>query len=116
MPQRTSIEMVPEAITERSRDDLEKVETNASALYNTLPLWRKSILVFVTSWTTLGACFSSTSLLSANNEIALDLGTTPNVINLSTGGLLFALGMSSLVWGPVAAVRLLFLVQVVDCC
>jgi hypothetical protein len=96
--------MVPQVVTQRAKSDLEKVETNASALYDTLPLWRKSILVFVTSWTTLGACFSSTSLLSANKEIAAELGTTPNVINLSTGGLLFAMGISSLVWGPIAAV------------
>lgn len=87
-----------------STSDLEKVETNASALYSTLPLWRKSLIVFVLSWSTLAACFSSTSLLSASTEIAADFHTTPNTINLSTGGLLLAMGLSSFVWSPLSSI------------
>ena len=88
-----------------TRNDLSKIETNASALYSSIPLWKKCIIVFATSWSTLGACFSSTSLLSAGQEIAQDLGTSVEAVNLSTGGLLVAMGLSSLIWSPVAAVR-----------
>ncbi|KAJ4299303.1 hypothetical protein N0V90_004547 [Kalmusia sp. IMI 367209] len=83
---------------------LSKVETNASALYDSLPLWRKCVIVFATSWTTLAACFSSTSLLSASSEISADLGGTKEAVSLSTAGLLVALGVSSLVWSPIAAI------------
>jgi hypothetical protein len=87
-----------------SSNALSKVETNASALYNSLPMWHKCMIVFVTSWATLAACFSSTSLLSASAEIAADLGGTKEAVSLSTGGVLLALGISPLFWSPVAAV------------
>jgi hypothetical protein len=87
-----------------SSNALSKVETNASALYNSLPMWHKCMIVFVTSWATLAACFSSTSLLSAGTEIAADLGGTKEAVSLSTGGVLLALGISPLFWCPVAAV------------
>lgn len=82
--------MVPKAVTKCARNDLEKVETNALALYDTLPLLRKSVLIFFASWSTLRAYSSSTSLLSASNEIAQGFGTTLNTIDLYTGSLLFA--------------------------
>ncbi|KAF2015283.1 MFS general substrate transporter [Aaosphaeria arxii CBS 175.79] len=87
-----------------SPNDLSKVETNASALYDTLPTYHKALIVFTTSWSTLAACFSSTSLLSAAVEIAADLNTTPEVINLSTGGLMLAMGCSSFVWSPLSSI------------
>jgi hypothetical protein len=96
--------MVPEVVTWSTKSDLEKVEPNVSALYDTPPLWRKSTLVFATSWNTLGACFSITSLLSASNEIAAEFGMTSNVINLSTGGLLVAMGHFIAFLGPIPAV------------
>jgi hypothetical protein len=95
------IEMVPEAATECAQSDLKKVEINALALYDTFPLWRKSVLIFVASWSTLRVCSSSASLLSASSEIAQGFGTTPNVIDLYTGGLLFAIGNFALIWEPV---------------
>jgi hypothetical protein len=73
-------------------------------MFDSIPVWRKYIIVFATSWTTLAACFSSTSLLSASTEIAADLHTTPEVVSLSTAGLIFAIGLSALVWSPIAAV------------
>ncbi|PSN60172.1 putative MFS transporter [Corynespora cassiicola Philippines] len=73
-------------------------------MFDALPMWRKYILVFVLSWTTLGACFSSTSLLTASAEIARDLHTSKEVISLSTAGLLCAMGVSPLVWSPIASI------------
>lgn len=83
---------------------LQKSETKASEMFDAIPMWRKCIVVFVTGWTALAACFSSTSLLSASTEIAADLHTTKETINLSTAGILLAIGLSPLVWSPIAAV------------
>ncbi|KAF2637308.1 putative MFS transporter [Massarina eburnea CBS 473.64] len=73
-------------------------------MYDTIPMWRKCVIVFVTSWTTLSACFSSTSLLSATHEIAVDMNTTTEAVSLSTAGLLVAMGLSPLVWSPIASI------------
>ncbi len=96
--------MAPEANVSQPRNTLGKTETRASEMFDSIPKWRKYIIVFVTSWTTLTACFSSTSLLSASTEIAADLHTTPEAVSLPTAGLLFAIGLSALVWSPIAAV------------
>lgn len=91
----------------RGPDALAAVNTSLSVPDDSLSTRRKYSIVFATSWTTLAACFSSTSLLSANKEIAADLRGTPEAVSLSTAGLLIAVGMSSLVWSPVASVRFL---------
>ncbi|KAL1794621.1 hypothetical protein ACET3X_006437 [Alternaria dauci] len=96
--------MAPEAAVSQSPNTLNKTATAASDMFDSMPTWRKYIIVFATSWTTLAACFSSTSLLSASTEIAADLHTTPEVVSLSTAGMLFAIGLSSFVWSPIAAI------------
>lgn len=101
-----SAPMTPEAIVSQPPNTLSKTETRASEMFDSIPMWRKYVIVFATSWTTLAACFSSTSLLSASTEIAVDLHTTPEVVSLSTAGMLFAIGLSSFVWSPIAAVSL----------
>jgi hypothetical protein len=78
-----------------------------SGMDSGIPFWRRCVIVFVLSWVTLGSTFSSTSLLSVASEISKDLHTTPEAINLSTGGMLLAMGLSSFVWSPLAAVSLL---------
>lgn len=92
------------SICSPSTNKLSTVETNASALYDSLPLWRKCIIVFVTSWVSLAACFSSTSLLNASTEIAEELGGSQTAVSLSTAGVFLAMGLSSLIWSPVAAI------------
>jgi hypothetical protein len=64
----------------------------------------KWLVVFTTSFMTLTACFSSTSLLSAAHIIADEFGTDTNVINYSSAGLLFTMGLSSFGWGPLIPV------------
>lgn len=65
---------------------------------------QKCLVVFTTSFATLAACFSSTSLFSAASEIAEDFGTTAEVINASSAGVLFAMGLSNFIWGPISKV------------
>lgn len=83
---------------------LDRVDTQVSAFYDSIPMWKKSIVVFTCSWGALTACFSSTSLLSASKEIGEDLDTASQVVTLSSAGLVFAMGMSALVWSPIASV------------
>lgn len=96
--------MTAEAAVSQPENTLDRVETRASILYDSIPLWRKCIIVFACSWSTLAACFSSTSLLSASKEISEDLHTTSQVVTFSTAGLMLAMGQSALVWSPVASV------------
>ncbi|GIJ99036.1 hypothetical protein Aspvir_001160 [Aspergillus viridinutans] len=79
--------------------DLEKHTQNT----HPLPLWRKCIILFVVSWMTFVVTFSSTSLLPATPEIAAELRTTPELLNVTNAGVLLAMGFSSLLWGPVTA-------------
>ncbi|KAF3052625.1 hypothetical protein E8E11_010814 [Didymella keratinophila] len=100
----TGTPMTAEAAVPQPGNTLDRVETRASILYNSIPLWRKCIIVFACSWSTLAACFSSTSLLSASKEISEDLNTTSQVVTFSTAGLMMAMGMSALIWSPVASI------------
>ncbi|KAL4998182.1 major facilitator superfamily domain-containing protein [Aspergillus recurvatus] len=65
-----------------------------------LPKWRKFIILFVVSWMTLAVTFSSTSLLPATPEIALEFNTTSETLNITNAGVLLAMGLSTLLWGP----------------
>lgn len=69
-----------------------------------LPNWRKCVILFIVSWMTLAATFSSTCLFPAIPEIANEFHTTSEAISVSNAGVLLAMGSSSLIWGPIAAV------------
>jgi MFS family permease len=88
------------------RSDIEKVASNASNFYYSTPTAKKYAMVFAAGWVTLSATFSSTSLLVAAQEIADEFGSTTSVVNLSTGGLLLAMGLSSFIWGPISEVEI----------
>lgn len=60
----------------------------------------KCLVVFVTGFTALTASFSSTSLFSAATDIAEEFGTTVDVINASSAGVLVTMGLSNFFWGP----------------
>lgn len=96
--------MTAEAAVSQPENMLDRVETRASMLYGSITLWKKCVIVFACSWSTLAACFSSTSLLSASKEISKDLNTTSHVVTFSTAGLMMAMGMSALIWSPIATV------------
>jgi len=69
-----------------------------------LPAWRKAIITFVASWMTFGGTFSSAALFPAVPEIAAEFGTTGEVINITNAAVFLAMGMSTLIWGPLASV------------
>ncbi|KAJ5214897.1 hypothetical protein N7468_010576 [Penicillium chermesinum] len=59
-----------------------------------LPLWRKSLILFVVSWMTLSVTFSSTSLLPAVPEIGAEFHTSDEHLNVVNSGVLIAMGFS----------------------
>ncbi|KAL5354401.1 hypothetical protein ACLOAV_000490 [Pseudogymnoascus australis] len=75
-----------------------------AATYSDFSPWRKHTILFIVSWMTLAATFSSTSLFPAVPEIALDFSTTTEVINISNAGVILAMGSSSLIWGPISEI------------
>ncbi|KAF2152726.1 synaptic vesicle transporter [Myriangium duriaei CBS 260.36] len=82
---------------------LDRTVTVGAHKYDT-PLPRKCLIVFVLSWITLSACFSSTSLFTASDAIALSLHTTPLAVNLSSAGVLLIMGVSSFFWSPMTTI------------
>lgn len=66
--------------------------------------WRKHTILFIVSWMTLAATFSSTSLLPAIPKIALEFSTTMEIINISNAGVIIAMGSSCLIWGPISGI------------
>lgn len=83
---------------------LEKSQTARSGMDSPIPFWRRCLIVFVLSWCCLGATFSSTSLLSVDVEIAKDLYSSTEAVNLSTAGLLLVSGFGSFIWSPITSV------------
>lgn len=75
--------------------DLEETSPGYNA--STATKW---LVVFATSFTALTATFSSTSLFSAASDIADEFGTTSEVVNASSAGILFLMGISTFFWGP----------------
>ncbi|KAM5386431.1 hypothetical protein ACJZ2D_000394 [Fusarium nematophilum] len=65
--------------------------------------WRHLVLLIV-SWNCLVVTFSSTSLLVATPEIAADLKTTSEILNVTNAGVLVAMGCSSMIWSPLAEI------------
>lgn len=70
---------------------------------NALPTWRRYLILFIVSWNTLIITSTSTSLLVATPEIAADIRTTEQILNITNAGVLIANGCASLFWSPFAA-------------
>ena len=85
-------------------ESTETMQSPATMNSSDPPFWRKFMIVFVTSWITLSAYFSSTVLFSVVREVSTEFSTTSTTINIANAGVLLTLGMSNLVWGPVEIV------------
>ncbi|KAH8901638.1 putative MFS transporter [Thozetella sp. PMI_491] len=82
----------------------ERTATNASRVVAELRKQKKYLILFIVSWNTLVVVFLSTSLLVATPEISADLGTTPELLNITNAGVLIAMGLSSLIWLPLSQI------------
>lgn len=96
--------MLNTAATTPPGNTFDRVETRASTLYDSVPTWKQSIIVFTCSWGALTTCLSSTSLLSVGKEVSDDLKTTTQVVTFSSAGYVLAMGLGALLWIPIARV------------
>ncbi len=80
--------------------NLQRTASEPSPYYS-LALWRKSLVVFATSFTALSVTFSSTSLFIATNEISEAINTTANTIQVVNSLVVFVMGCSGFFWGPI---------------
>ncbi|KAI9168013.1 putative mfs protein [Paramyrothecium foliicola] len=88
---------------EATGSELERTTTATSPFY-TLPLWRKSLIVFSASITTLCVSFASTSLFPLTAEISASLNTSQGVIIASNAILILIMGLSGFIWGPLGRI------------
>ncbi|KAI5918471.1 synaptic vesicle transporter [Camillea tinctor] len=75
--------------------------SSTTSPYFLIPLWRKCIIVLVASLTTLSITFASTSLFPLTAEIAASLGTTSLDVTVVNALMIFTMGCSGFVWGPI---------------
>jgi MFS family permease len=90
----------PEKQTPASSSATSLVDLEESSPGYNAPEIVKWLVVLATGFAALTASFSSTSMFSAASEVAEDLGTTPEIINASSAGVLVCMGLSNFVWGP----------------
>jgi MFS family permease len=69
--------------------------------YPNYPIWRKCIIVFVVAWMTFVISFSTTSLIPAAPEIAIEYNSTPETLFITNAGVFVAMAMSSFIWNPI---------------
>ena len=79
------------------------------SLFDRYPVWRKIVILFVTSWMTLAATFSSTCIFPASPNISQEFGVTVEAVSSSNAGILLAMGLSPFIWGPLTSVGHWFL-------
>jgi MFS family permease len=82
-------------------ENIHRIASNATARFN-MPNAKRYLILFIVSWNTLVLTVLSTSLLVATPEIALDLSTTPELLNVTNSAVLLAMGFSALFWSPLA--------------
>ena len=63
---------------------------------------RRGLIVFVAGWNALVSTSASTSLLIATPEVAAELNTSQNTLNITNAGFLVAMACSALLWLPLA--------------
>lgn len=68
------------------------------------PTRKRYLIVFIVSWNCLVITFLSTSVFVATPEIAHDLSTTAEILNVVNSGVIVAMGFSPFIWCPVANV------------
>ena len=84
-------------------EELQRVPTTPSPYYS-LPQWRKNLIVFAASITTLCVSFASTSLFPLTAEISETLHTSQGVITAINAILILVMGLSGFLWGPIGRI------------
>ncbi|KAJ5884594.1 Major facilitator superfamily domain general substrate transporter [Penicillium tannophilum] len=97
----TDLESQPTQVNSPHESDTEEPLKPQPPAGYAIQFWRKCLILFVVSWTTLAVTFSSTSLLPATPEIAEQFSTTSEILDVINAGVLIAMGFSSFIWGPI---------------
>jgi len=100
----TDLESQPTQVDSPHESDTEEPFKPQPPAGYAIQFWRKCLILFVVSWTTLAVTFSSTSLLPATPEIAEQFSTTSEILDVINAGVLIAMGFSSFIWGPITNV------------
>ncbi|KAI1425707.1 major facilitator superfamily domain-containing protein [Xylaria sp. FL1777] len=74
--------------------------------YDRLPRHRKTIILFLISFSSFLSPVSSTSVLAATPEVAAEYSTTGTIVNLVNALYLLFMGLSPVVWGPLSQICL----------
>ncbi|KAI0974017.1 major facilitator superfamily domain-containing protein [Xylaria arbuscula] len=72
--------------------------------YDKLPQHRKTIILFLVSFSSFLSPISSTSVLAATPEVAAEYSTTGTIVNLVNALYLLFMGLSPIIWGPLSQV------------
>ncbi|KAI1303315.1 major facilitator superfamily domain-containing protein [Xylaria venustula] len=72
--------------------------------YDKLPRHRKTIILFLVSFSSFLSPISSTSVLAATPEVASEYSTTGTIVNLVNALYLLFMGLSPIIWGPLSQV------------
>ncbi|KAI1820498.1 major facilitator superfamily domain-containing protein [Xylaria intraflava] len=72
--------------------------------YDRLPPHRKTIILFLMAFSAFLSPISSTSVLAATPEVAVQYSTTGSIVNLVNAIYLLFMGLSPIVWGPMSQV------------
>ncbi|KAI8471878.1 MAG: major facilitator superfamily domain-containing protein [Monoraphidium minutum] len=89
-------------IESKGAAELTSLRRVSSSIYELLPPRRQWLTMLLMSCATVLLPFANTAFLPAIAAITQDLATTPTVTALAISAYMFAIGLSSLVWGPVA--------------
>ncbi|KAI0108356.1 MFS general substrate transporter [Daldinia grandis] len=73
-------------------------------VYDQLPPHRKLVIVFLLSFCSFLAPISSTSVLAATPEVAIEYDTTGSIINMINALYMLFMGLSPIFWGPLSQV------------
>ncbi|KAI0434331.1 major facilitator superfamily domain-containing protein [Xylaria sp. FL1042] len=74
--------------------------------YDRLPRHRKTIILFLVSFSSFLSPISSTSVLAATPEVAAEYSTTGTIVNLVNALYLLFMGLSPIIWGPLSQICL----------
>ncbi|KAI2640119.1 major facilitator superfamily domain-containing protein [Xylaria nigripes] len=72
--------------------------------YDRLPRHRKTIILFLMSFSAFLSPISSTSVLAATPEVVAQFESTGSIVNLVNAIYLLFMGLSPIVWGPLSQV------------
>ncbi|KAI0811959.1 major facilitator superfamily domain-containing protein [Xylaria sp. FL0064] len=94
------------AMGDASIQPIDSVTQVPDDFYDRLPRHRKTIILFLVSFSSFLSPISSTSVLAATPEVAAEYSTTGTIVNLVNALYLLFMGLSPIVWGPLSQICL----------